>query len=178
MYQMPGSHIIPYKGVTPITKRGVFLASGAQIIGDLVIEEDTSIWFNTVVRADCHWIRIGARTNIQDGCVVHVSQGTFPTSIGNDVTIGHGAIIHGCTIGDGSLVGMGAIVLDGATISPNCFVAAGAVVTPGKTFPPGSMIIGTPARAVRPLKPEEIEGLRRSVDYYLDYKRHYESPGT
>ena len=173
MFQMPGSHIIPYKGTRPVVKEGVLVASGAQLIGDLVIEEDASVWFNVVIRADCHWVRIGARTNVQDGTVVHVTQASAPTTIGRDCTIGHGAVIHGCTIETGCLVGMGAIILDHAVIGEQSLVAAGTVVTPGKVFPPRSMIMGAPGKVVRPLLPQEITALGQSVAYYLEYKKGY-----
>lgn len=170
---MPGSNILSYKGTKPTIKNGVLVAAGAQLIGDLIIDEDASIWFNVVIRADCHWVRIGARTNVQDGSVVHVTHARAPTTIGRDCTIGHGAIIHGCTVEDGCLVGMGAIILDNAVIGAQSVVAAGSVVPPGKVYPPRSMIMGAPAKVVRPLKPEEVASLAQSVEYYLEYKKGY-----
>lgn len=173
MYQMPGSAILPYKGKRPILGAGVFLASGVHIIGDTEIGEDSSIWFNTVVRGDCNYIRIGKRTNIQDNSVVHVTNSRYPTFIGDDVTIGHGVILHGCRIGNSCLIGMGAIVMDNVTIPDRCLVAAGSLVTPGKVFSPGMLIKGNPAREARPLTDQELFELERSVQYYLDYKRGY-----
>lgn len=173
MYLMPGCNVLPYKGHMPKLGPGFFGAAGAQLIGDLEIGEDSSAWFNTVIRADCHYIRIGKRTNIQDGTVIHVTNSFAPTVIGDDVTIGHGTVIHGCTIHNGCLIGMGAILLDHAEVAENCFVAAGSLVTPGKKFSPGMMIKGSPAREVRPLTDEELKGMRQSVDYYLEYKSHY-----
>src|SRR5690606_10210173 len=112
MYAMPGSVILPYRGTRPKLGHGVVLASGAHLIGDLIVGDEASFWFNTVVRADCNYIRIGQRTNVQDGTVIHVTNGDAPTEIGDDVTIGHNATIHGCTIKSGSLIGMGAVILD------------------------------------------------------------------
>lgn len=173
MYQMPGSNILPYKGKLPILGSGVFLASGAQVIGDTIIGEDSSVWFNTVIRGDCNSIRIGKRTNIQDNTVIHVTNSLFTTEIADDVTIGHGAVLHGCRIGRLCLIGMGAIVMDDVTIPERCLVAAGSLVPPGKTFNPGTLIRGNPAREVRPLSEQEIADIERSVRYYLEYKRGY-----
>jgi len=173
MFAMPNSTIIPFGGKTPKIATGVLIASGARLIGDLEIGEDASIWFNTVVRADCHYIRIGARTNIQDNSVIHITQGTAPTVIGSEVTVGHAAIIHGCTIADRCLIGMGSVILDGAIIRENSLVAAGALVPPGKEYPPGSLIRGSPATVARPLRPDEIECIKQSVLNYLTYKKGY-----
>ena len=173
MYLMPGSSVLPYKGKTPKLANGVFAASGAHLIGDLEVGEDSSFWFNTVTRGDCYYIRIGARTNVQDGTVMHVTNGKHASIIGDDVTIGHGAVIHGCTIGNGCLIGMGAIIMDGANIGENCLVGAGALIPPGKTYPAGSLIKGSPAKAVRDLNEEELKFLKTSVDYYLEYKSNY-----
>ena len=174
MYQMPGSTVLPYRGTYPVLGKGVFIAAGSHIIGDTSIGDESSIWFNCVVRGDCNYIRIGERTNIQDGSVIHVTNSLYPSVIGNDVTVGHGAILHGCRIGDLVLIGMGAIVMDDAFIPERCIVAAGSLVTPGKTFNPGSLIKGNPAREARALTEVEIEMLSRSVANYLDYKKGYE----
>lgn len=173
MFVMPNASIIPYKGTLPKLGKGCFVATGAQLIGDLVAGEDSSFWFNVVVRGDCNYIRIGSRTNIQDNTVIHVTHTTGPTHIGSDITIGHGAVIHACTIDDESLIGMGAIILDGAHIPKNSFVAAGALVSPGKSFPSGYLIKGAPAVAARPLTDAEINSIKQSVKYYLDYKAGY-----
>jgi carbonic anhydrase/acetyltransferase-like protein (isoleucine patch superfamily) len=157
----------------PQLGRDVFLASGAYLIGDLIVGDQSSFWFNTTVRADCNFIRIGARTNVQDGTVIHVTYKDGPTIIGNDVTIGHNATLHACTIADKVLVGMNATILDGATISTNSYVGAGSLVTPGKTFPPGSLIVGSPAKVVRPLTEKEIAYLDISVANYLHYAEGY-----
>ncbi len=134
--------------------RSVYLAPGAQVIEDVEVGQGSSLWSNAVVRGDMGAIRIGCRTNIQDNAVVHGREG-FVTSIGDDCVVGHGAIVHGCTVGDGVLVGMGSIVLDGAVIGPGSIVGAGALVTQGKVFPENSLIIGSPARVVRETTPEE-----------------------
>ncbi len=173
MYQMPGSVILPYKGKMPLLAPGVFVASGAQIIGDTEIGEDSSIWFNTVIRGDCNYIRIGKRTNIQDGTVIHVTNTFHPTIIGDDVTVGHGVVLHGCRISNLCLIGMGAIVMDDVTIPERCLVAAGSLVPPGKTFNPGTLIKGNPAREARALSDKELGEFERSVRYYLEYKRGY-----
>jgi len=167
------SNLIEYLGKKPLLGKNVFVAAGAWLIGDLTIGDESSIWFNAVVRADVHWIKIGSRTNIQDGTVVHVTNQKAPTAIGNNVTIGHGAIIHGCTIEDDCLIGMGATLLDGAVISKGSFVAAGSLVTPGKKFPPGSMIMGSPAKAIRPLNDEERQAISYSAAHYIDTVNNY-----
>lgn len=173
MYQMPGSVLLPYKGTRPKLAEGVFLASGCHVIGDVEIGEESSVWFNVVVRGDCNFIRIGSRTNIQDNATIHVTNGRFPTYIGDDVTIGHGAILHGCRLEGRSLIGMGAIIMDNVVIPERSLVAAGSLVTPGKTFQPGMLIKGNPAREARPLTEQELFEIDRSVNYYLEYKRGY-----
>ena len=160
MYLMPGSTLLPYKGTLPELGKGVFAASGAHLIGDLIVGEESSFWFNTVVRADCCHIRIGARTNVQDGTVIHVTNSKHPTIIGDDVTIGHSAVLHGCEVKNGCLIGMGATVMDGAVIGENCIVAAGALVPPGKVYPPGVLIKGNPAKETRALSEQELQFLK------------------
>lgn len=173
MYQMPGSHIIPFKGTQPQIGADVFLAAGACVIGDTIIGKQSSIWFNTIIRGDVHSIRIGERTNIQDNTMVHVTAGQSGCVIGNDVTIGHNAVIHACTVEDLCLVGMGAVILDKAVIGRGSLVGAGALVTQGKVFPPGSLIMGSPAKVVRSLTPEEIEKLKDSALHYVNTARAY-----
>ena len=168
-----GANIIPYNGDAPKLGANTFVAGGAQIIGNVEIGDESSIWFNTVIRADCHWIKIGERTNVQDGTVIHVTQGTAPTQIGCDVTIGHSAVIHGCTIEDLCLIGMGAIILDGATVPTKSIIAAGSVVPPGKSYPSGWLIMGSPAKPVRQLKEHEITYLKESVKNYIYYQKGY-----
>ena len=170
---MSDATVIPYKDVAPLLGERVFVASGVRLIGDLIAGDDVSFWFNTVVRADCNYIRIGARTNVQDGSCIHVTNRLFPTTIGANVTIGHNAVLHGCMIGDGTLIGMGAVVLDGVEIGEESIVAAGALVTPGKTFPPHAMIMGSPAKVTRLLSEEERAQLSVAVNHYLEYKSHY-----
>lgn len=143
---------------------------GAVVFGDVTLQEDSSIWFGAVVRAEYDHLTIGRRSNIQDNCVLHVDA-QHPCRIGDDVTVGHGAILHGCTIGSNSLVGMGAVVLNDAVIGENSIVGARALVTGGKTFPPGSLIMGVPAKAVRPLTEEEMESNRASAAHYVTAAR-------
>ena len=178
MYQMPLASVTPFRGSRPKLAERVFLANGAHIIGDVEIGSDSSIWFNTVVRGDVNTIRIGARTNVQDNTTVHVTSQTGPCRIGDDVTIGHNAIIHACTIEDRCLIGMGAVILDSARIQAGSIVGAGALVTQGKTFPPGSLIIGSPAKAVRQLTPEEQAGLLDSAQHYIETAHMYGQGST
>ena len=135
------------------------VARGAVLVGEVTLGEESSVWYNAVVRADNAPIVIGARSNIQDCCVLHVDEG-HPIQIGDGVTVGHGAILHGCTIGDNSLIGMGAVVLNGAQIGKNCIIGASALVTQGMQVPDGSMLLGVPARVRRPLTEEEITALK------------------
>lgn len=151
-----------------------FVADNATVIGDVNLGADSSVWFGTVIRGDTATITVGAGSNVQDGTVLHADHG-FPLTIGERVTIGHKAMVHGCTIGDESLIGIGAVVLNGAKIGKNCLVGAGALVTEGKEFPDGSMIIGSPAKAVRQLTPEQIEGLRKSAQTYINNGRRYKA---
>ena len=150
---------------TPEIAENVFTAPDAVILGDVQIEEECSIWFHAVVRAEAESIRIGRGSNIQDNAVIHVDAG-HPVRIGTGVTIGHGAIIHGCSIGDNTLIGMGAILLNGCTIGAGSLVAAGALVTQGAVIPPGSLVVGSPARVVRSLRPEEAAELLQSAETY------------
>jgi len=149
-----------------------FVAEGARLVGRVVLAEGTSVWYNAVLRADIADIVVGEDSNIQDGCLVHVDTG-LPTVIGRGVTVGHGAILHACTVGDNALIGMGAIVLDGAVVPPDSIVAAGALVPPKKTYPPGSLIIGTPAAVVRKLSEAEIARNRESARHYREFGEAY-----
>lgn len=144
----------------------VFIAPGARVIGDVRIGRGVSIWFNAVLRGDNEPIILGDETNVQDGCIFHTDPG-FPMHIGTGVTVGHGAILHGCTVGDGALIGMGATVLNGAVIGSGCIVGANALVTEGKRFDSGTMILGSPAKAVKSLDEAAQVGLRRAADVYL-----------
>jgi carbonic anhydrase/acetyltransferase-like protein (isoleucine patch superfamily) len=170
----------PYRGRLPELGQRVYIDPAAEVIGDVVLGDDASVWPFTVIRGDVNFIRIGARSNIQDGTVIHVSHdgphsklGGFATVIGDDVTIGHKAIIHACTIGDAALIGMGAIVLDGARIGRNAMVGAGAVVPPGKVVGDGELWVGNPARFVRRLSDAQIEGLYYSAAHYVRLKDEY-----
>ena len=160
-------------GHTPKFGKNCFLADNAAIIGDVEMGDDCSIWFGAVLRGDLHSIRIGNKVNIQDNATIHATYKKSPTNIGNNVSIAHNAVIHGCTIKDNVLIGMGAIVLNGAKIGSDCIVGAGALVTGKMDAPDGSMILGSPAKVVRPLKPEEIEGNRAAMEEYLEAAAQY-----
>ena len=172
--------IRPFQGILPTLGLRVLVDDAATVIGDVVLGDDVSIWPGTVVRGDVNHIRIGARTNVQDGSILHVSHdgpygqpGGFALLIGEDVTIGHGAIVHACVIEDACLIGMGSIILDGAVVRRNGFVGAGAVVPPGKTVGSGELWLGNPARCVRRLEPREIEQLYYSAQHYVRLKDQY-----
>jgi gamma-carbonic anhydrase len=168
--------VLPYKSVFPKVDESVFIAPGAWVIGDVVIGERSSIWFNTIVRGDVHYIRIGSETNIQDNCTLHVTGGTFPMEIGDRVTVGHRAIVHGCVVGDDCLIGMGAVIMDGAKIGKGSLVAAGALVPPGFEVPPGSLVMGAPAIVKREVGEAEREMIRGSVSHYLQLAEDYLNP--
>lgn len=169
--------IFSYKGIKPSIHPSVFLCTGAIILGDVHIGADSSVWFNTVIRGDVHSIRIGERTNVQDLSMLHVTYKKYPLIIGNDVTIGHSAIIHGATVGNNILVGMGAKILDRAIIHNNSMVAAGSVVREGFEVPEGVLVAGVPAKIVRDLKPEEIEKITLSAQNYMFYAAEYRGDG-
>ena len=158
----------------PSMAESAWVADSAQVIGDVVLAEDASVWFGAVLRGDNTRLQIGARTNIQDGAVLHSDAGK-PLILGEDVTIGHQAMLHGCTVGDGSLIGIQAVVLNGARIGKSCLVGAGAVVTEGKQFEDGWLILGAPAKAVRPLTPEQLEGLAHSAAGYVAKARRFKT---
>ncbi len=154
---------------------GVFVAPNATLIGDVTIGDESSIWYQTVLRGDVFPIQIGARTNIQDLCVGHVTSGQWALEVGEEVTVGHRVILHGCTIGDRCLIGMGSVVMDGVTIGSDSMIGAGSLVTPGTEIPAGTLAVGSPARAKRDLSPEEIEFLKHSAEHYVALaKRHQE----
>lgn len=162
-----------YGGKRPTLGERVYLAETAAVIGDVVLGDDVSIWYNSVVRGDCHFIRIGARTNIQDNCTIHVTQGTHPSILEEEVTLGHAAIVHGATVRKGALIGIRATVMDGAEIGESAFVGAGALVTPGKIVPPRTLWLGSPARQVKVLTDAEVEDLKHFHRNYLGYKEEY-----
>ncbi len=161
-------------GVTPELANSAWVADSAQVIGRVALAQDVSIWFGTVVRGDTETIRIGRGSNIQDACVLHADMGK-PLTVGEDVTVGHQVMLHGCTIGDGSLIGIGAVVLNGARIGRNCIVGAGSLVTEGKEFADGSMIMGSPAKVVRELSAEQKQGLVNSAQMYVLNARRFKS---
>lgn len=164
---------IPCRGFKPKIAENVFIADGAKIIGDVIIGENSSVWFNSVLRGDVAPIRIGSKTNIQDNAVIHGTWNKAAATLGDNVTIGHSAILHGCTIGDQCLIGMGAIVMDHAKIGANSIVGAGSLVTEGSEFPEGSLILGRPAKRLRGLTDEEFAFLLQSAENYLTYKSWY-----
>src|SRR5688572_18706455 len=164
--------ILPFNGKAPKIHSSAFIAPGCKIIGDVEIGEDASIWYNCVIRADVNRILIGARTNIQDGTVVHCDSdkdgnGGYPTIIGNDVLIGHMAMLHGCTLKDRAFVGLGAIVMDGCVIEGDAMLAAGAMLTPGKTIAHRQLWAGRPAKYMRDLSDEAVTGMRTGVEHYV-----------
>jgi carbonic anhydrase/acetyltransferase-like protein (isoleucine patch superfamily) len=149
-----------------------WVADSAQVIGRVELQEGASVWFGAVLRGDNEWITVGRGSNVQDGSVLHTDIGC-PLVIGQDVTVGHQVTLHGCTIGDGSLIGIQAVVLNGARIGKHCLVGAGSLVTEGKEFPDGSLIMGSPARAVKQLTPEQIRGLQKSAQHYAQNARRF-----
>jgi carbonic anhydrase/acetyltransferase-like protein (isoleucine patch superfamily) len=165
--------ILTYRGVRPTIDETAFIAPNATIIGDVEIGAETGVWFGCVIRGDVHEIRIGSRTNIQDLTMVHVAKGKFGTYIGDDVTIGHSAVIHACTLEDRSFVGMSATVMDGCVIEQGAMLGAGALLAPGKRIPAGELWAGVPARKVRDLTQEEIEFFKVSADRYADLGQEY-----
>lgn len=158
----------------PRVAESAWIADSGQVMGNVELAQDASVWFGAVIRGDTEVIRIGQRSNIQDGSVLHADIGK-PLTVGNDVTVGHKVMLHGCTIGDGSLIGIGAIVLNGAKIGKGCLVGAGSLVTEGKEFPDGSMIVGSPAKAVRTLTPEQQQGLLMSAAHYVENARRFKT---
>lgn len=152
--------------------KSVFIADGARVIGNIEIGENCGVWFNAVIRGDSNEIKIGKGSNVQDNAVIHTSR-DFGVNIGDNVTIGHGAIVHGCTVGNNVMIGMGAIVLDGAVIEDNCIIGAGALVTQGKTVPAGSLAFGNPAKAIRQLTEEEILSIAKNANSYVNKAKEY-----
>ncbi len=166
-------HLWPYRGIRPTLHGSVYIAPGSHVIGDVQIAEGASLWFNCVVRGDVNSIRIGARTNIQDGTIVHVSGGRFATSIGNDVLVGHQCVIHGCRLEDESFVGMGATVMDGCVLERRAMLGAGSLLPPGKVVKAGQLWVGRPARYVRDLTSQEIEANLQAVVHYAKLAEEY-----
>lgn len=170
---MSDGGLIAYRGVMPRLAGDVFVAPGAWIIGDVEIGARSSVWFNVVIRGDVNFIRIGERTNIQDGTVIHVASDDQPTVIGSDVTVGHKAMLHACTLESGSFVGMNATVLDGAVVESGAMVAAGALVTAGKRVPRGELWAGAPARCLRRLSEDEQRGFFDVAEHYARLAADY-----
>jgi carbonic anhydrase/acetyltransferase-like protein (isoleucine patch superfamily) len=162
-----------FLGVSPRLDTTNFVASNATVIGDVRLGIDTSVWFGAVIRGDVNWIRIGECSNVQDHAVVHVTHGSAPTRIGSYVSVAHRAVIHGCTVGDRVLLGIGCVVLDHAEIGSDCIVGAGAVVTPRMVIPPRSLVTGVPARVVRSLSDKEVHSVHRNAENYVRYSRIY-----
>ncbi|MBT3275189.1 MAG: gamma carbonic anhydrase family protein [Spirochaetales bacterium] len=156
----------------PKYERAAFIAPNAVVVGDVELGTDCSIWYGVIIRGDMSPIRVGDRTNVQDNSVLHVAQ-NMPLIIGSNVTIGHAAIVHACTVQDNVLIGMGACIMDGAIIPSNCMIGAGALVPPGKTYPEGSLVVGSPARVVRSLRDDEIAALEKRVIHYVENAKRY-----
>jgi carbonic anhydrase/acetyltransferase-like protein (isoleucine patch superfamily) len=167
-----------FQGVKPTVPETCFIEETAVVIGDVVMGEHCSVWFNAVIRGDVNYIRIGERTNVQDLCMLHVTHDTRPLLIGTDVTIGHNVVLHGCTIHDRVLVGMGAIIMDGAVIGEDSVVGAGALVVEGTIVPPKSLILGSPAKVKRPVTDKELAWIKESAENYVGYARQYMDDST
>src|SRR5690349_9940146 len=162
-----------FQGIRPTIPKSCFIEDTAVVIGDVVVGEDCSVWFHAVIRGDVHYIRIGHRTNVQDLCMLHVTHDTHPLIIGSDVTIGHHVVLHGCTIKDRVLIGMGAILMDGAVIGEDSVVGAGALVTERTVVPPRSLVLGSPAKVRRPVTEQELSWIRESSANYVKYAGQY-----
>src|SRR4051812_21725321 len=165
----------PYRAVMPTVHASAFIDESAQVIGDVHIGAESSVWMNVVVRGDVHYIRVGARSNIQDLTLVHVMRDAHPTVIGDDVTVGHSAVVHGATVENRCLIGMGAILLNGCVIGTGSIVAAGALVPEGMVVPPGSMVMGMPAKIKRPLTEEEDASIKWYADNYVRYRLDFQT---
>jgi len=162
-----------YRGTSPRAHPTAFIDDSAQVIGDVEIGEESSVWMCAVIRGDVHWIKVGRRTSIQDGTIVHAMTGTHPTSIGDNVTIGHAAVVHGCTIEDQCLIGMGAILLNGSHVGAGSIVAAGALLVEGQKVPPRSLVMGSPGKVKRLLTQAEIADIQKYADRYVGYRLDY-----
>ncbi len=165
--------IKPFKEIFPTIDETAFIEDSAIIVGDVVIGKLSSVWFNTVIRGDVHYIRIGDRTNIQDLCMLHVTKELYSLNIGNDVTVGHSVVLHGCEIGDRCLIGMGAIIMDGVKIAQDCIIAAGALVPEGTIVPSKTLMMGSPAKPKRALTADELKWIKTSSSNYISYAKDY-----
>ncbi|CAN5349850.1 gamma carbonic anhydrase family protein [soil metagenome] len=163
-----------FKSILPKIHPTAFVTEGAIVIGDVEIGEDASVWFGAIIRGDVNFIRIGDRTNIQDGTVIHVSSKTHSTVLEDNITVGHRVVLHGCHIESGCLIGMGAIIMDGVRVGANSLVGAGTLLTPGTQIPPRSLVIGSPGRVKRELTDDELALLDRSWRNYVELKKHYQ----
>jgi carbonic anhydrase/acetyltransferase-like protein (isoleucine patch superfamily) len=163
----------PFRGTSPRVHPTAFVDASAQVIGDVEIGDESSVWMCAVIRGDVHWIKVGKRTSIQDGTIVHAMTGTHPTSIGDNVTVGHAAVIHGCTIEDQCLIGMGAILLNGSHVGAGSIVAAGALLVEGQKVPPRSLVMGSPGKVKRLLTQAEIADIQKYADRYVGYRLDY-----
>jgi gamma-carbonic anhydrase len=167
-----------FQGILPRVGKNAFVEETAVVVGDVVIGAESSVWFLSVVRADVNFVKIGSRTNIQDLCVLHVTHDTHPLNIGDEVTVGHHVVLHGCTIKDRVLVGMGAILMDGVVIGEECIIGAGALITEGTVIPPRSLVLGSPARIKRPVTEEERVWIKQSAANYVRYAAEHRSSRT
>jgi carbonic anhydrase/acetyltransferase-like protein (isoleucine patch superfamily) len=176
LQSQPGAKVALYQlgDDAPRLAPGVWVADTAQVIGKVQLGDEASVWFGAVLRGDNEWITVGARSNVQEGCVLHTDIG-FPLTLGDGVTVGHQVMLHGCTVGAGSLIGIQAVVLNGVQIGKNCLVGAGSVVTEGKVFPDNSLILGSPAKVVRDISPEQAARLRLSAAFYVKNAARYKS---
>jgi len=165
----------PYRSSVPRVHPTAFVDDSAQVIGSVEIGEESGVWMNAVLRGDVNTIRVGRQTNLQDGCIVHVMRGTHPTWLGDQVTVGHGAILHGCTVRDRCLIGVGAILLNGAEIGEESIVAAGTLVTEGTKFPPRSLVMGRPGIRKRDLRDDEVAGILAYAARYVEYRKDYQT---
>jgi len=159
---------------TPAIAHTAWVADSAQVMGAVTLAENASVWFGAILRGDTERITIGKNSNVQDGTIIHADRG-YPVTLGENVTVGHKVMLHGCTVGDGSLIGIGAVVLNGARIGKGCLVGASALITEYKEFPDGSMILGSPAKVVRMLTPEQIESVKRSALHYVENARRFKA---
>jgi carbonic anhydrase/acetyltransferase-like protein (isoleucine patch superfamily) len=166
--------VYPFNSIKPTIADTVFVAESAVIIGDVKIGEDSSVWFGSVIRADVNYIRIGARTNIQDHTIIHVNTGTHPTILEDEITVGHRVVLHGCYVETGCLIGISSTLLDGVRIGRDSLVAAGSLVTPNTIIPPRSLVMGSPARVKRELTDEEVAGIHRNWQSYAELKQKYQ----
>jgi carbonic anhydrase/acetyltransferase-like protein (isoleucine patch superfamily) len=163
----------PYRGILPRVHQTAFIDDSAQVIGDVEIGDESSVWMCVVIRGDVHRIRIGRRSNVQDGTIVHVMKDTHPATIGDDVTIGHAAVVHGCTVEDRCLIGMGAILLNGVTIGTGSIVAAGTLLPEGTQVPPRSLVMGSPGKVRRTLSDADLDEIQMYADRYVAYRLDY-----